>query len=61
MPNVVEADQALLHQAVYNLLENAIKYTPDKGRVTIRTSSQPGFLIWCQIMHTLATVICILR
>ncbi len=46
MPNVVEADQALLHQAVYNLLENAIKYTPDKGRVTIRTSSQPGFLIF---------------
>jgi signal transduction histidine kinase len=46
MPNTVEADQALLHQAVYNLLENAIKYTPDNGRVTIRTSSQPGFLIF---------------
>jgi signal transduction histidine kinase len=44
MPNVVEADQALLHQAIYNLLENAIKYTPDTGRVTIRTSSQPGYL-----------------
>ncbi len=37
MPNAVEADQALLHQAVYNLVENAIKYTPDNGRVTIRT------------------------
>jgi signal transduction histidine kinase len=46
MPNVVEADQALLHQAVYNLVENAIKYTPDNGRVTIRTSSQPGYLIF---------------
>jgi PAS domain S-box-containing protein len=44
MPNVVEADQALLHQAVYNLLENAIKYTPDKGHVTIRTSSPSGYL-----------------
>jgi signal transduction histidine kinase len=46
MPNTVEADQALLHQAVYNLMENAIKYTPDNGRVTVRTSSQPGFLIF---------------
>jgi signal transduction histidine kinase len=46
MPNAVEADQALLHQAVYNLVENAIKYTPDNGRVTVRTSSQPGFLIF---------------
>ena len=37
MPHAVEADQALLHQAVYNLVENAIKYTPEDGRVTIRT------------------------
>jgi PAS domain S-box-containing protein len=44
MPHAVEADQALLHQAVYNLVENAIKYTPDHGRVTIRTLSQPGYL-----------------
>jgi signal transduction histidine kinase/HAMP domain-containing protein len=46
MPNTVEADQALLHQAVYNLVENAIKYTPDNGHVTVRTSSQSGFLIF---------------
>jgi len=46
MPNTVEADQALLHQAVYNLVENAIKYTPDGGRVTVSTSSQPGVLIF---------------
>jgi signal transduction histidine kinase len=46
MPNTVEADQTLLHQAVYNLLENAIKYTPDNGHVTVRTSSQPGHLIF---------------
>ncbi|HQX00748.1 MAG TPA: ATP-binding protein [Anaerolineales bacterium] len=46
MPHAVEADQALLHQAVYNLVENAIKYTPDEGRVTIRTLSQPGYLIF---------------
>jgi signal transduction histidine kinase len=46
MPNAVEADQALLHQAVYNLVENAIKYTPDGGRVTIRTASLPGSMVF---------------
>lgn len=44
MPHAVEADQALLHQAVYNLVENAIKYTPEKGRVTIRTVSEADSL-----------------
>ena len=46
MPHAVEADQALLHQAVYNLVENAIKYTPEGGHVAIRTLSQPGYLIF---------------
>lgn len=46
MPHAVEADQALLHQAVYNLVENAIKYTPENGRVVIRTLSQPDYLIF---------------
>jgi signal transduction histidine kinase len=46
MPHAVEADQALLHQAVYNLVENAVKYTPPNGRVTIRTLSQPGALVF---------------
>jgi signal transduction histidine kinase len=31
----VEADRALLQQAVYNLVENAIKYTPSGGQVKI--------------------------
>jgi len=35
MPHAVEADQGLLHQAVYNLVENAIKYTPSGGNVTV--------------------------
>lgn len=46
MPHAVEADQALLNQAVYNLTENAIKYTPDGGRVTLRTLSLPEALIF---------------
>lgn len=46
MPHAVEADGALLHQAVYNLVENALKYTPANGRVSIRTISQPDYLIF---------------
>jgi PAS domain S-box-containing protein len=33
---LVEADQALLQQAIHNLVENAIKYTPPQGKVLIR-------------------------
>ncbi len=33
---LIEADQALLQQAMYNLVENAIKYTPQGGRVSVR-------------------------
>lgn len=32
---LVEADSALLEQAMYNLVENAIKYTPQQGRVSV--------------------------
>lgn len=32
---LVEADSALLEQAMYNLVENAIKYTPQDGRVSV--------------------------
>jgi signal transduction histidine kinase len=46
MPPMVEADQSLLHQAVYNLVENAIKYTTPLGKVTIRTASQQDHLIF---------------
>jgi signal transduction histidine kinase len=46
MPNALEADSALLHQAVYNLVENAIKYTPAGGRVTIRARPEPDHLVF---------------
>jgi signal transduction histidine kinase len=44
MPHAIEADQALLHQAVYNLVENAIKYTPNGGAVTIHLQASPESL-----------------
>jgi signal transduction histidine kinase/HAMP domain-containing protein len=44
MPHAVEADQALLHQAVYNLVENAVKYTPDGGEVTLNLLTAPDAL-----------------
>ncbi|MDQ3005569.1 MAG: ATP-binding protein [Chloroflexota bacterium] len=46
MPHAIEADQALLHQALYNLVENAIKYTPDGGEVMIQLQTLPSALIF---------------
>lgn len=46
IPHVLQADQALLHQAVYNLVENAVKYTPEGGRVTLRAGTAPGSLLF---------------
>ncbi len=46
LPYAVEADQALLHQAVYNLVENAVKYTPEGGDVTIHLQCTATALIF---------------
>ena len=46
MPHAIEADQALLHQAIYNLVENALKYTPDGGEVMIQLQTLPSALIF---------------
>jgi len=42
LPQTIDADKALLTQAVYNLVENAIKYTPMDGEVTLRLGPLPG-------------------
>jgi signal transduction histidine kinase/HAMP domain-containing protein len=44
MPHAIEADQALLQQAIYNLVENGLKYTPDGGEVTVRLVTAPNTL-----------------
>jgi signal transduction histidine kinase len=44
LPQSIDADRALLQQAVYNLVENAIKYTPEQGEVNLRVKAPPGFI-----------------
>lgn len=37
----VEADPARLQQVVWNLLKNAVKFTPQGGTITLRTRNEP--------------------
>ena len=43
---VIEADQALLHQAIYNLVDNAIKFTDAGGKVAVSIKTKPGEIAW---------------
>ncbi len=39
---LVEMDQVLIHEVVLNLIENAIKYTPEKGRIIVSSREVDG-------------------
>ncbi|MEJ8840058.1 hybrid sensor histidine kinase/response regulator [Ramlibacter sp. AN1133] len=41
----VDADATRLCQIIANLLNNAAKYTPDGGRITVRAARQDGFAV----------------
>ncbi|MCP1442458.1 CHASE2 domain-containing sensor protein/signal transduction histidine kinase [Pseudomonas sp. GGS8] len=43
---LVLADQSLLTRALFNLLENAIKYSPAGSRITVRVSCAKGWLTY---------------
>jgi signal transduction histidine kinase len=44
LPRLIEADRALLQQALNNLVENAIKYTLENGEVRLRVMTHPEVL-----------------
>jgi signal transduction histidine kinase len=41
---MIYGDSERLYQALYNVASNAIKYTPDEGRITINGRLLPGFV-----------------
>jgi signal transduction histidine kinase len=43
-PAPMEGDAVRIGQALSNLVDNALKYTPDGGRVRIATAAEPGAL-----------------
>src|SRR5207247_9327279 len=50
-PVEVEADRSRLKQVVVNLLANAIKYTPEEGKVTITVAQRDGHEV-LEVAHT---------
>ena len=50
-PVWVEGDRARLKQVIVNLLDNAIKYTPDGGSVTLTVAAQGSEAI-CEVADT---------
>ena len=38
----MNGDFARLQQAMWNLLKNEAKFTPEKGRISLRTRNEPG-------------------
>lgn len=43
---IISADVAMLERAVINLIDNAIKYTPNRGRVEVGLSRQDEMIIF---------------
>lgn len=45
----VLADQARMHQVLWNVVRNAVKFSPRGARITIGTADRGGsFLLWCR-------------
>lgn len=39
---IIRADKAAINQVLYNILSNAVKFTPENGRITIEEISEPN-------------------
>ncbi|KAA0138318.1 two-component system histidine kinase PnpS [Gimesia chilikensis] len=48
----VKADEEGLHQILGNLINNAIKYTPEQGTITIRWQRDEGNMVLLQVQDT---------
>jgi signal transduction histidine kinase len=46
LPDHIDADPALFHQAIYNLVENAVKYTSEGGQVFVRVGTSADDLVF---------------
>lgn len=44
VPAVVHGDSAMIDQAIYNLADNAVKFTDDGGKITVNTASDNKFI-----------------
>ncbi len=42
----IEGDKGLLHQVVYNLCDNAVKFTPEKGNISFRLEKNADNIIF---------------
>jgi signal transduction histidine kinase len=48
----VEGDPARLQQVFWNLIKNSVKFTPEKGRITIETLNPGPGKIWIRVIDT---------
>jgi signal transduction histidine kinase len=48
----VQADPARLQQVLWNILKNAVKFTPEGGKITVRTMNTNSGAFRCQVSDT---------